>query len=364
MRLQGVTKRFGSTTAVDQLNLEIPSGSFTTLLGPSGCGKTTTLRMIAGFFDPDEGEIVIDGVRQNGLPPYKRNVSIVFQEYALFPHMTVAENIGYGLTVRKTPKAEQKRRIEEMAAILGLEGLEGRAPHQLSGGQQQRVALARSLVLEPDVLLMDEPMSNLDAKLRIRLRAELRSLQRRLGITTIYVTHDQEEALSLSDYVAVMDHGRLQQYSNPWDLYFRPNNQFVADFVGLANFLPAELLKVEGNQATVRVAGEEGELTLGDGSLNGARPKDAMTLVVRPEWAKLTPGNDQSSSKDALRLLGKVESVSFLGTIIRYFISVEGFESWLVVDSDASSTGEHFDGQVTVEVPWTRTHLLPAEERP
>lgn len=396
VRLDNVSKFFGATKAVDGLNLEIAAGAFTTFLGPSGCGKTTTLRMIAGFFDPDIGDIYIKGQRQNGLPPFKRNVSIVFQEYALFPHMTVFENIGYGLKVRKTPKAEMKRKIEEVVSILGLEGLESRGTHQLSGGQQQRVALARSLVLEPDVLLMDEPMSNLDAKLRVRLRAELRTLQQRLGITTIYVTHDQEEALSLSDVVAVMDHGRLQQYSDPWSLYFRPQNRFVADFVGLANFIPASVVGISSDtiqddrkngtggadvtQVRVQVAGHEGDVITervagsGDsaaennpssiGVSNNLTVGNTVTLMVRPEWASLSPSNgsaDNSPSDDELVLRGKVEAHSFLGTVIRYWVAVDQFDQLFVVDKEARSPLDVLSGTVTLKVPWSRIHLVPSE---
>jgi len=357
VRLSGVTKYFGTTAAVRSLDLDIPAGSFTTLLGPSGCGKTTTLRMIAGFFDPDEGEILINGKRQNGLPPFKRNVSIVFQEYALFPHMTVFENVAYGLKVRKTPKNVVQEKVAEVLDLLGLKGLERRSPHQLSGGQQQRVALARSIVLEPEVLLMDEPMSNLDAKLRVRLRAELRQLQQRLGITTIYVTHDQEEALSLSDQVAVMDHGTLMQHSDPWELYFRPRNRFVADFVGIANFIPAVVEKSGGGKVTVTVAGQKGEVAVDAGR---AVPEDGarVTLMVRPEWCDATPAAQAGGDRDSLVLSGAVESHSFLGSITRYWLTIDGLESLLIVDKEASPAGGALRGDVRVRIPWNKLHLV------
>jgi len=261
--------------------------------------------------------------------------------------------------------AEIKERVERVLAILGLQGLEGRAPGQLSGGQQQRVALARSLVLEPDVLLMDEPMSNLDAKLRVRLRAELREVQQRLGITTIYVTHDQEEALALSDYVAVMDGGVLQQYSDPWELYFRPQNRFVADFVGLANFLPA----------AVRPAGDGVELAVGPcshryadaprGMLDAARRGSgngrgaSVTVMVRPEWARLWPAGGPDRD-DVLILEGKVEAHSFLGTVIRYWVDLDEPGVQFIVDASIGPEAEQpLKGRVRVEVPWARVHLVP-----
>lgn len=221
-------------------DLRVKDGEFLTLLGPSGCGKTTTLRIIAGFEKPDSGEILFDGKSVNELPPYERGIGIVFQDYALFPHMSVFKNVAFGLEMRRLPKAEIERRVKWALDLVGLKGFENRYPEQLSGGQQQRVALARALVVEPQVLLLDEPLSNLDAKIRERLRGEIRRIQRELGITTIYVTHDQEEAMAISDRIAVMNVGKLEQVGSPLELYYRPKTEFVARFLGLSNILELE----------------------------------------------------------------------------------------------------------------------------
>src|SRR5438477_9679321 len=252
--LSEVTKRFASTTAVDRISLEIADGELFTLLGPSGCGKTTLLRMIAGFSPVDGGEIRFGPRRVDGLAPYERNIGMVFQNYALWPHMTVAGNVTYGLKLRKLPAADIARRLEDGLRKVNLGALGDRYPGQLSGGQQQRVALARALVLNPDILLLDEPLSNLDAKIRVQVRAEIRKLQQELGITTIYVTHDQEEALSLSDRVAVMREGRILQVASPKTLYERPVNRFVADFVGTNNFIAGVCTERGAERATVETA--------------------------------------------------------------------------------------------------------------
>jgi ABC-type Fe3+/spermidine/putrescine transport system ATPase subunit len=239
VEFDSVTKNYGDVRAVDNFSLQVARGSFTTLLGPSGCGKTTLLRIAAGFFDCDGGDVFIAGINQRGIPPEKRSTGIVFQDYALFPHMTAAENLAYGLKIRnrkmKAPAIQDE--IERIAGTLGLGGLLGRYPGELSGGQQQRLALGRVIILKPRILLMDEPLSSLDAKLRLRVREELKDIQRRLGITTLYVTHDQEEALSLSDYIAVMNNGRLEQAGTPKELYNSPRTAFAADFTGPANFI-------------------------------------------------------------------------------------------------------------------------------
>jgi ABC-type Fe3+/spermidine/putrescine transport system ATPase subunit len=247
VELSAITKTYGDYNAVNDFSLSVPSGSFTTLLGPSGCGKTTLLRMIAGFFEPDKGSIIISGKNQKGIPPEKRSTGIVFQDYALFPHMTVYQNLAYGLSVRKISDAVKKDEISRTARILGIMDLLDRYPGELSGGQQQRVALGRVLVLKPQILLMDEPLSNLDSKLRVRVREELKDIQRRLGITTIYVTHDQEEALSLSDYIAVMYKGHLEQTGTPHEIYNFPKTEFAADFTGPANFV-----EIDGKNHLVR----------------------------------------------------------------------------------------------------------------
>lgn len=342
VRLHEVTKRLGTTLAVDRVSLEVAEGEFTTLLGPSGCGKTTTLRMIAGFYQPDAGDIFVGDARVTDVPAHKRNTAMVFQEYALFPHMTVAENIGYGLRMRGVERAEARRRIAAVADLVGLVGQESKFPNQLSGGQQQRVAVARALVVEPEVLLLDEPLSNLDAKLRVRVRTELRALQQRLGKTTIYVTHDQEEALSISDRVAVMNQGRIVQIGPPREIYYHPVDRFVADFVGLANFAP------------VRVVAP-GRVRLGDLEFAVARaavPGDA-TLVVRPETITLSESPPEGDGRPALR--GRVKTMAFLGGLARYWVDALGME-WIV---DHPSPGERkFDGEVFLVLAQEQMHVL------
>jgi ABC-type Fe3+/spermidine/putrescine transport system ATPase subunit len=342
VRLVEVSKRFGTMTAVDRVSLHVPEGQFTTLLGPSGCGKTTTLRMIAGFYPPDNGDVFIGGTRVNDLPPYRRQTAMVFQEYALFPHMTVFENVAYGLRMRGVASSEVRRRVAAALALVGLSGVEGKFPARLSGGQQQRVALARALIVEPEVLLLDEPLSNLDAKLRVRVRTEIRLLQQQLGKTAIYVTHDQEEALAISDRIAVMEGGRIQQIGTPLEIYHHPANRFVADFVGLANFVDAERLgptRVRAGDATLHVADRAG----------AAGP---VTLVLRPEALRL----HTRAPDGAVNLLpGRVTASSFLGTLARYWVEAAGLH-WIV---DVPSPGETvLSGEVFVEVPPERIHLL------
>jgi spermidine/putrescine transport system ATP-binding protein len=280
IRLHAVSKRFGSVTVVDGVDLHVRAGEFLTLLGPSGCGKTTLLRLLAGFETPDAGRIELEGRDVTALPPYQRNLNQVFQGYALFPHLTVRENIGFGLRMARTPAPEARARIAEAVALVALEGLEDRLPAQLSGGQRQRVALARALAPRPAVLLLDEPLSALDAKLRQQMRAELKRLQRSLGMTFVFVTHDQEEALALSDRVAVLQRGRIEQLGTAGELYHRPHSAFVADFLGDANLLAAELLPATGPLPRVRLEGGL-ELTLAAGVWpEGGR---RALLSLRPE---------------------------------------------------------------------------------
>jgi ABC-type Fe3+/spermidine/putrescine transport system ATPase subunit len=251
VRLVGLSKHFGEVRAVDDVSLDVPEGEITTLLGPSGCGKTTTLRLVAGFYRPDAGEIYLGGKALSALPPNRRPTRTVFQNYALFPHMTVGENVGFGLDMQRIRGTERSTRIDESLEVVGLGGFRERSPGQLSGGQQQRVALARALVTRPKVLLLDEPLSNLDAKLRVLMRMEIRQLQADLGITTIYVTHDQEEALSLSDQVVVMDRGRVLQVGRPTEIYERPATRFVAEFLGLSNFFSGTYVERRGDGVVV-----------------------------------------------------------------------------------------------------------------
>ena len=270
--------------AVHDTTLDIEPGTFVTLLGPSGCGKTTTLRMIAGFESPDEGEIYLGGEAINSLTPNKRDTAMVFQSYALLPHYNVFDNVAYGLKIRKLPKEEIRERVLNILTLVEMEGMESRMTNQLSGGQQQRVALARALVLEPGVLLFDEPLSNLDAKLRVTMRTEIRKIQQKVGITAIYVTHDQSEAMSISDKIIIMSKGKVEQIGTPREIYYHPNSKFVADFIGEANFLDAQVLSENGEKARIRVAGEEIEVN----NFAHARAGDKSELVIRPEVAKLS----------------------------------------------------------------------------
>lgn len=284
--ISGVSKRFGTTLAVNDVELTIPEGTFATFLGPSGCGKTTTLRMVAGLERPDAGEIRIGGEIMFAdnifIPPEKRQIGMVFQSYAIWPHMTVLDNVAYPLKVRRVPKARMRESALKALETVRLADLATRYPAQLSGGQQQRVALARAIVFEPRLLLLDEPLSNLDAKLREHMRIELRELQQRLGLTTLYVTHDQQEALALSDLVMVMDRGRIVQSGTPREIYTQPSNRFVADFVGWANFLPGEVI----NGRTIRVLGFELQTdALSAGMETGAN----VDISIRPEDVRLVP---------------------------------------------------------------------------
>jgi iron(III) transport system ATP-binding protein len=310
--LRVVVKRFGAVTAVDRTTLTIADGELFTLLGPSGCGKTTLLRMLAGFAAPDEGEIWFGARRVDRLAPYERNIGMVFQNYALWPHMTVRANVAYGLTLRKLPRDEIARRVETGLGRVNLTGLHHRYPGQLSGGQQQRVALARALVLNPDILLLDEPLSNLDAKIRVQVRAEIRSLQRELGITTVYVTHDQEEALSLSDRVAVMREGRVQQVARPKELYERPVNRFVADFVGTNNFVGGVCR--ERNEARVVVDTPLGPVHARPA--DGVKTGDRCVLAIRPENLAFTRATGENTFE------GRVALSAYLGNTLRYDIDM------------------------------------------
>jgi putative spermidine/putrescine transport system ATP-binding protein len=316
LKLEAVSKRYGEVQAIRELSLEVADGEFVVLLGPSGCGKTTTLRMVAGFVEPDSGSIELGGRDVSRLPPWKRNAGLVFQNYALFPHLTVTQNVAFGLEMRKTEAGEAARRIGEVLRLVRLEDLAARLPRQLSGGQQQRVALARALVFRPDVLLLDEPLSNLDAKLRQDVRVEIRELQRQLGLTTVMVTHDQEEALTMADRLVVMQDGEVRQVGTQQDLYERPRDRFVAAFVGRSSFLEGEI------EAPGRFRSEGGLALV----CNAAAPGPA-TLALRPERllieAAPQPGVDNS-------LPGVVEFVSYLGATVDMHVRISAKERVVV----------------------------------
>jgi putative spermidine/putrescine transport system ATP-binding protein len=304
--LKDIQKRFGDAVAVSDFNLSAERGEFVSFLGPSGCGKTTTLRMIAGFEQPTVGTITINDEDVTYKPPNKRNVGMVFQSYALFPNMTVADNIGFGLKVRKRSKDDIRKRVAELLEIVNLPDKGNRYPYQLSGGQQQRVALARALAFEPQVLLLDEPLSALDAKIRVALRHEIRTIQRQLGITTVYVTHDQEEALSLSDRVVVMSEGRMEQVGTPFEIYNFPTTAFVASFVGTLNLLPGVV--ADAGRGELTIAGQP--VRIGQ-SFEGSAGRQ-VNVALRPEMVSLGATGDGQN-----QLTGKVTDVSFLGSIVR-----------------------------------------------
>ena len=314
--VQDLTKRFGPLAVVNGVNFSIEEGELFTLLGPSGCGKTTLLRLIAGFYAPDNGTIRFDDRVVNDVPPHERGIGMVFQNYALWPHMTVFENVAYGLKLRKAGHAEIVGRVAGVLEKVKLTGLGDRYPGQLSGGQQQRVALARALVLNPKILLLDEPLSNLDAKIRVQVRAEIRKLQKELGITTVYVTHDQEEALTLSDRIAVFNQGRVFQVGPPKALYERPANRFVADFIGISNLIDGTVRAVDAQQRRLRVETALGEFsTLFDEHF---RAGDQCVLSIRPENAAL----DGEPAADRNRAQGRIAFAAYLGNTLRYDVDL------------------------------------------
>jgi len=309
--ISGVRRRFGAVEAVAGVSLDIADGEFFTLLGPSGCGKTTLLRMVAGFCELDAGAIHFGARRIDSLPPHKRNTGMVFQNYAIFPNLRVAGNVAYGLKARGVSRAKIAARVERALSLVHLDGYGERWPHQLSGGQLQRVAIARALVIEPEVLLLDEPLSNLDAKLRVEMRGEIRELQRKLGITALYVTHDQEEALAISDRIAVMRAGRLEQVGAPAETYRRPATPFVAEFMGTTNLLSGRV--VGAAEGWLRVAVGAAEFRL---AAAGAAEGESLAFSLRPEWLRpLAPGADPPPGW--ARLEGRLETVEFLGALTR-----------------------------------------------
>ena len=331
LQLKGINKYFGSNHVIHDVDLTIEKGHFVTFLGPSGCGKTTLLRMVAGFYEPDEGEILLNGRRIEKIPPYGRNTAMVFQEYALFPHMNVFDNIAYGLTVKKKGKEEIRKKVAQALELMQLSGMEKRFPNQLSGGQQQRVAVARALVMDPEILLLDEPLSNLDAKLRETVRVELREIQREMNLSTIYVTHDQSEALSMSDKIVVLKDGFIHQVGTPQEIYFEPKTPFVADFIGTTN-----LISVEGApEDTVKY----GNISIKASRTieNGAR----YCASIRPEC--VTIGKDKKDG--AVNVPCTITNTMFLGEKVRYFAKDGLGKEWICDMFDPGRTiyeGESF----------------------
>ncbi|MEM1510441.1 MAG: ABC transporter ATP-binding protein [Nitrososphaerota archaeon] len=324
LNVENVSKKFGKTIAVDNVSFDINKGTFLTLLGPSGCGKTTTLRLIAGFIKPDSGEIYINGEPQSGKPPYQRNIGVVFQNYALFPHMTVEENVAFGLKMRKVRDDVIKKKVSEALDLVMLSGLEKRYPKELSGGQQQRVALARALVIEPDVLLLDEPLSNLDLKLRLQMRYEIKRLQKIAGITTVYVTHDQGEALAMSDLIAVMNQGRILQLGTPWDIYNNPTHEFVAEFIGETNIIKGVVREVSQNNMNIELdGGIILSLNSRDNVLSKFHSNEEVIICIRPEHLNLVRGNFVKIHQGSTNLVkAKIIEKIYLGSYMEYLVKL------------------------------------------
>jgi putative spermidine/putrescine transport system ATP-binding protein len=353
--LDRLTKRFGGAVAVDGLSLDIHPGELVSLVGGSGCGKTTTLRMVAGFERPDAGEIRFGDRVVNEVPPRRRGVGIVFQSYALFPTMTVAENIAFGPRVAKWPAAKARARVAEMVELTRLRGLEDRYANQLSGGQQQRVALARALARRPEILLLDEPLSALDAKIRLQLRGEIRKIQQDLGITTVYVTHDQEEALSIADRIAVMRAGRVEQVGRPQEIYGRPRTDFVADFIGISNILDCRV-------ASAREGAVEWEGARLHATLDGVRDGDRVLVSVRPEKLELLGGRAPDDGRN--RVEGVLEVVTFLGPIVRLEVAVRGRPFWVDVPADRAVALARNDPVTLAWAPGDAVVIAPTEPPP
>lgn len=356
---ENLTKYFQSNLALDRLNLEVKSGELITLLGPSGCGKTTTLRMLAGFISPDEGKIMVNdqviSAPQNSLPPEKRNMSMIFQSYAIWPHLTVFENVAFGLRLRKVGKKELRDRVSQALALVHLEKLAHRYPAELSGGQQQRVALARAVVIEPQILLLDEPLSNLDASLREAMRHEILTLHRRLKLTTVYVTHDQREALALADRVVVMAAGKIQQVGTPEEIYEKPATEFVADFIGSCNLLSGKMVNsnsVEANGILFRVADIDKKISIGDN----------VVLCIRPHAVILHSGNYIPEGERANHLSGRIEYGEYLGEFREYELKLEKSNMSLMA-LVPPHIHHKTNSLVNISIPISSCRVLPGEVR-
>jgi spermidine/putrescine transport system ATP-binding protein len=354
VQLIDLVKRFGDFTAVDGLNLEMPSGEFFSLLGPSGCGKTTTLRMIAGFERPSEGRILLDGVDMAQTPPHRRHVNTVFQNYALFPHLTVEKNVGFGLKYQDVSKKEMIERVGRALELVRLSGFEKRRPNQLSGGQQQRVALARALILNPAVLLLDEPLGALDAKLRKALQIELKAIQEEVGITFVYVTHDQEEALTMSDRIAVMSNGRVEQVGPPREVYESPDTAYVADFLGVSNLMDASAHGPNGGGAAVTLG--DFHLIAGQGEEDSVGP---VKLCIRPERVQL----ESSGVGGQNRVPGMIERVVYVGSVMQVIVNLAPGERIQVMVQNEGEQIAHRQGDaVTAYLPVDALRVLPRGE--
>jgi len=347
IKLEDIVKRFGSVVATDGVSLEIEDGELFTLLGPSGCGKTTILRLIAGFYKPDRGNIYFNNTDVTNIRPSERNIGMVFQNYALWPHMKVHKNLSYALKMRKLSHREVDIRVTQILELVGLLGLHDRYPGQLSGGQQQRVALGRALVLNPEVLLLDEPLSNLDAKFRVQVRTEIRALQKELGITTIYVTHDQEEALTISDRIAVLDNGKVIQIGIPEELYQAPETRFVADFVGVNNLIDGKVETINEGAKLMMVGTDVGKFSVGFNKQ--FRENDHCVLCIRPEEIVLEVHEQENSIK------ADVDSLFFTGPVLRYDLKIANGQ---IIKADVGDTRHHrrlpVGTEISISFPATR----------
>ncbi|HET7602888.1 MAG TPA: ABC transporter ATP-binding protein [Gemmatimonadales bacterium] len=352
--VEGVVKRFGATTALDGVSLRVEPGKFVSLLGPSGCGKTTLLRIIGGFESPDAGRIAIHGQRVDGLPPNRRPVNTVFQRYALFPHKTVFENIAFPLVLRRVPVAQQREAVQRMLDLVRLPGIESRSPAQLSGGQSQRVALARALVGQPQVLLLDEPLAALDLKLRKAMQLELRRIQEELGTSFLYVTHDQEEALTMSDRIVLMNEGRIVQEGSPAEIYDRPATVFASGFIGEANLLRGTTTVVDGERAWVRVTDCDLEIVA---PAHGIAPGRPVVVSVRPERLRVERPGAANGVEN--RLPGTLQRRIFLGNIVRQYVSLTPD---LVIAAQADVDAETISEGEAVEVTWRADNTILLQE--
>jgi len=359
VRLAGVVKRFGGMVAVNGIDLQIVRGAFFSLLGPSGCGKTTTLRMLGGFEEPDEGTIELGGNDVTGIPPHRRNVNTVFQSYALFPHLDVFENVAYGLRRRRVGKPQIDEHVREMLRLVDLPGLERRRPGQLSGGQQQRVALARALVNHPQVLLLDEPLGALDLKLRKQMQLELKRIQREVGITFVYVTHDQEEAMTMSDRIAVMRSGNIEQVGPPEEVYEHPATEFVAGFLGASNLLRGTVNRRENDRVVVTLA--SGERVVAPAGLEPSTPGGAIRVGVRPEKIRIAPGS--AASEDGRNAIsGVLREATYVGVSHQYAVETRSGETVTVYAQNLGAAGEYAPAAgEDVVLSWHPEHTFVVE---
>jgi putative spermidine/putrescine transport system ATP-binding protein/spermidine/putrescine transport system ATP-binding protein len=357
VQFKGIMKRFGKVMAVEKMDFDIEEGSLVTLLGPSGCGKTTLLRMVAGLEEPTEGDIFIKGKRINDTPIHKRNLGMIFQNYALFPHKTIFDNVAFGLKYRNVSKEEIKEKVTRALEMVRLPGVENRMPSQLSGGQQQRIAMARAIVIEPDVLLMDEPLSALDENLREAMRREVDNLQRMLGVTTIFVTHDQREALSMSDKILVMKAGRKQQEGDPESVYNEPANHFVADFLGHSNFITGEVVGVDDGHVNVRI--ETGDILLAENKGGFARG-DRVEMIVRAQRFDAFPKEEFEPVEGLNHFEGRIKDRSYMGGEVSYFIEL-GADREIHIISMMRTRLYEIGEAVSVQVAPHHCHLIPLE---